>query len=147
MRHRWGGFVPLVIVLLGLSACESGLPTSHAPPSPRSSPSVVATADAQRCARLAKRGFSPCPPASDRLPLPPTTIRNATNGAVTDATARQWGRAFQAAQAYYYWAMQHNARAALTSGALADSSPQAVSNLFGTDLMDLGNAKAQGGAP
>jgi len=79
------------------------------------------------------------------MAVPPTTIRNATNGAVSDATAQQWGRAFQLAQAYYYWAMQNNARAALTSGVLADPSPQAVGNLFGTDLMDLDDAKRAGG--
>jgi hypothetical protein len=144
MKQRCGAMMPLIIVLLGLSACQSGQPTSHA--SPTAHPSVTATTpDAQRCARLAKRGFTPCPPTPDRLPLPPTTIRNATNGAVSDATAQQWGRAFQLAQAYYYWAMQNNARSALTSGVLADSSPQAVGNLFGSDLMDLDNAKSAGG--
>ena len=130
MRQRCGGIVPLVIVLLGLSACESGPPTSHATYSARPSPTAVAMADAQRCARLAKRGFTPCPPTPDKLALPPTTIRNATNGAISDATARQWGRAFQLAQAYYYWAMQNNARAALTSGVLADSSPQAAMSVL-----------------
>src|SRR5215472_1777004 len=133
-----------MIVMLVLSACESGQPTSHA--SPTTHPSATsASADPQRCARLAKRGFTPCPPTPDRLTLPPTTIRNGTNGAVADATAQQWGHAFQLAQAYYYWAMEHNARSALTSGVLADSSPQAVANLFGTDLMDLDSAKQQGG--
>jgi hypothetical protein len=79
------------------------------------------------------------------MQLPPTTIRNATNGAVSDATAQQWGRAFQLAQAYYYWAMQNNARSALTQGVLADSNPNTVTNLFGGDLADLDNAKQQGG--
>jgi hypothetical protein len=41
--------------------------------------------------------------------------------------------------------MENNARSALTSGVLADSSPQAVANLFGSDLMDLDNARQQGG--
>jgi hypothetical protein len=144
MKHRCGGLMPLVVVLLGLSACEGGPPVTHATASPRPSAAAVA-ASPQRCERLAKRGFTPCPPAPDRLPLPPTTIRNATNGAVSDATAQQWGRAFQLAQAYYYWAMQNNARSALTSGTLADPSPQAVGNLFGSDLMDLDNAKQAGG--
>jgi hypothetical protein len=144
MKHRCGRLVPLAMVLLGLSACTSGLPAPHASTSPRPSASAVA-ADPQRCERLAKRGFTPCPPPADRLTLPPTTIRNATGGAVSDATAQKWGRAFQLAQAYYYWAMQNNARAALTSGALADPSPQAVTNLFGTDLKDLDDAKAAGG--
>jgi hypothetical protein len=143
-KHRCGRLVPLAMVLLGLSACTSGLPAPHASTSPRPSASAVA-ADPQRCERLAKRGFTPCPPPADRLTLPPTTIRNATGGAVPDATAQRWGRAFQLAQAYYYWAMQSNARAALTSGALADPSPQAVTNLFGTDLKDLDDAKAAGG--
>jgi len=146
MKQRWSGLVPLAAVMLGLSACESGLPISHASPKAHPTASAAApTSDPQRCARLAKRGFTPCPPAADRLQLPPTTIRNATNGAVSDAMAQEWGRSFQLAQAYYYWAMQNNARSALTSGVLADSSPQAVSNLFGTDLMDLDNAKRAGG--
>ncbi|HEY4026659.1 MAG TPA: hypothetical protein VGO86_09525 [Candidatus Dormibacteraeota bacterium] len=145
MKQRCGRLAPLIVILLGLSACESGLPAGHGPTSPRPSASAVAPADPQRCARLAGRGFTPCPPTADRLQLPPTTIRNATNGAVSDATAQQWGRAFQLAQAYYYWAMQNNARGALTSGLLADASPQAVSNLFGTDLMDLDDAKRAGG--
>jgi hypothetical protein len=144
MRQRCGTLMPLLIVLLGLSACQSGQPTSHASPTTHPS-ATAATPDAQRCARLARRGFTPCPPTPDRLQLPPTTIRNATNGAVSDATAQRWGRAFQLAQAYYYWAMENNARSALTSGVLADSSPQAVGNLFGTDLMDLDNAKSAGG--
>jgi hypothetical protein len=126
----------LVALILGLSACQgaplphtqSPRPTATAPPS---------TPDTQRCERLARRGFTPCPPAPDRLQLPPTTIRNATNGAVSDATVQQWGRAFQLAQAYYYWAMQNNARSALTGGMLSDPSPNAVANLFGTDLADL----------
>src|ERR1700730_6551123 len=105
MRQRCGAMMPLLIVMLGLSACQSGPPTSHA--SPTAHPSVTAgTPDAQRCARLVKRGFVPCPPPADRLQLPPTTIRNATNGAVSDATAQQWGRAFQLTEAYYRWALQ-----------------------------------------
>jgi hypothetical protein len=144
MKQHRGTWMPPLIIMLALSACQSGPLSSHA--SPKTHPSVTAvTADPQRCARLAQRGFTPCPPTMDQLRLPPTTIRNATNGAVSDATAQQWGRAFQLAQAYYYWAMENNARSALTSGVLADSSPQAVSNLFGTDLMDLDNAKQQGG--
>jgi len=79
------------------------------------------------------------------MQLPPTTIRNATNGAISDATAQQWGRAFQLAQAYYYWAMQNGARRALTSGILADVSPNTVANLFGTDLQDLDAAAQAGG--
>src|SRR5262252_10436907 len=144
MRQQRGTWMPLIVVLLGLGACQSGPPSSHA--SPTAHPSVTAaTADPQRCTRLARRGFTPCPPTADRLSLPPTTIRNATNGAVPDATAQQWGHAFQLAQAYYYWAMENNARSALTSGVLADSSPQAVANLFGSDLMDLDKAKSAGG--
>ena len=81
----------------------------------------------------------------DKMQLPPTTIRNATNGAINDATAQQWGRAFQLAQAYYYWAMQNGARSALTSGVLADASLQAVGNLFGGDLKDLDRAQQAGG--
>jgi hypothetical protein len=127
-----------------LCACQ-GAPAAPGQQSPRPSASAPAAADPQRCARLAKRGFTPCPPTPDRLQLPPTTIRNATNGAISDATAQQWGRAFQLAQAYYYWVMQNNARGALTSGALADSSPQAVGNLFGTDLQDLDAAEKAGG--
>jgi hypothetical protein len=145
MKQRCGGLVPLVVILLGLSACDVGLPAAHGPASPRPSAPAAASADPQRCARLAKRGFTPCPPAPDRLPLPPTTIRNATNGAVPDATAQQWGRAFQLTEAYYRWALQNNVRVALTSGVLADPSPQAVANLFGTDLMDLDDAQRAGG--
>lgn len=144
MKHRCGAWLPLAAVLVLLSACQVGPPTARTP-GPHPSISARASADPQRCDRLAKRGFTQCPPTPDRMPLPPTTIRNATNGAVSDATAQQWGRAFQLAQAYYYWAMQHNARSALTSGALADASPAAVANLFGTDLMDLDDAKAAGG--
>lgn len=144
MKQKRGTWMPLLIIVLALSACQSGQPSGHV--SPKTHPSVTsATPDPQRCARLAQRGFRPCPPTADRLQLPPTTIRNATNGAVPDATAQQWGHAFQLAQAYYYWAMENNARSALTSGVLADSSPQAVANLFGTDLMDLDNAKSAGG--
>src|SRR5215472_10108595 len=144
MKQRRGTWMPPLIILLALSACQSGPLSSRA--SPTSHPSVTAAApDPQRCARLAQRGFTPCPPTPDRLTLPPTTIRNATNGAIPDATAQQWGHAFQLAQAYYYWAMENNARSALTSGVLADSSPQAVTNLFGTDLMDLDDAHQQGG--
>ena len=135
----------LVVLILGLSACEgvSSGHTSSRAPSPAVSAAV--SADPQRCARLAKRGFTPCPPTPDRMQLPPTTIRNATNGAVSDATAQQWGRAFQLAQAYYYWAMQNGDRSALTSGALAESSLQAVGNLFGGDLKDLDSANQAGG--
>ena len=132
----------MTLALLALlCACTVGRPS----PTPHPTPSATTVADQQRCERLAKRGFTPCPPAADRMPLPPTTIRNATNGAVPDATAQQWGRAFQLAQAYYYWAMQHNARDALTSGALSDPTPNAVTNLFGDDLMDLDRAKQAGG--
>jgi hypothetical protein len=77
------------------------------------------------------------------LKLPPTTIKNATNGAVDDATVQKWGRAFQLAQAYYFWVMDQNARDALTSGVLADEA--ATGNLFGTDLRDLDEAKKEEG--
>lgn len=77
--------------------------------------------------------------------LPPTTIRNATNGAISDPVAQQWGHAFQLTEAYYFWAMQHNARDALTSGALADPNPGTVANLFSGDLMQLDQAKQAGG--
>jgi hypothetical protein len=143
-KQCWGRLASLVVIVLGLGACQSGQPGPRASTAPRPSASAVAVSP-QRCEHLAKRGFTPCPPAPDRLALPPTTIRNATSGAVPDATAREWGHAFQLAQAYYYWAMQTNARGALTAGVLSDPSPQAVSNLFGTDLADLDNAKQQGG--
>src|SRR5262249_8876994 len=136
----------LVVLILGLSACESaasGHTSSAVPQSPAAR--GTASADPERCARLAKRGFTPCPPTPDKMQLPPTTIRNATNGAINDATAQQWGRAFQLAQAYYYWAMQNGARSALTSGVLADVNPNAVTNLFGTDLQDLDAAADVGG--
>jgi hypothetical protein len=144
MKQSCGGLLPLVVALICLSACQLG-PT----PAPRGaspSPTAAATADAARCARLAQRGFTPCPPTADHLTLPPTTIRNATNGAISDTTAQQWGKAFQLTEAYYRWALQANARSALTGGGLADASPQAVSNLFGTDLMDLDDAKRAGGS-
>src|SRR5262249_22844500 len=136
----------LVVLILGVSACE-GARSGHASSNVRQSPAVSAatSADPDRCARLARRGFAPCPPTPDKMQLPPTTIRNATNGAISDATAQQWGRAFQLAQAYYYWAMQNGARSALTSGVLADSSLQAVGNLFGGDLKDLDRAQQAGG--
>jgi len=48
----------LVVLILGLSACE-GAPSSHTSPSVRQSPavSVATSADPERCARLARRGF------------------------------------------------------------------------------------------
>jgi hypothetical protein len=135
----------LVVLILGLSACE-GASSGHTPPkAPPSAPSVAVSVDPQRCARLAKRGFTPCPPTRDKMPLPPTTIRNATNGAISDATAQQWGRAFQLTEAYYRWAMQNSDRSALTSGTLADPSLQAVGNLFGGDLKDIDRATQAGG--
>lgn len=132
----------LVALGLGLSACQ-GAPSTHTPSSagPSATASAAVSADPQRCERLARRGFTPCPPTPDKMQLPPTTIRNATNGAITDATAQQWGRAFQLTQAYYRWAMQNGVRDALTSGVLADSGLQTVGNLFGTDLRDLDAAK------
>ena len=144
MRLLRGRCGPLIALMLGLSACQ-GAASPHTQGSPPPAATHPATADPQRCARLAKRGFTPCPPTADRLQLPPTTIRNATNGAVSDATAREWGRAFQLTEAYYRWALDANARTALTSGALGDSSPQTLGNLFGTDLMELDNAKLANG--
>ncbi len=136
----------LLALSLGLGACTSA-PTGHTPSGPRPSASaaVVVSADPQRCARLAKKGLTPCPPTPDRLQLPPTTIKNLTSGAISNATAQEWGRAFQVAQAYYYWAMQNGDRDALTSGALADMNPTAVGNLFGSDLQDLDEAARLGG--
>src|SRR5437588_6563452 len=124
-----GRLAPLVALILGLSACQGvALPHTSSSSHPSSAPSAVA-ADPQRCERLAKRGFTPCPPPPARLALPPTTIRNATNGAVSDATAQQWGRAFQGTEAYYRWAIETNARNALTSGVLTDPSPATIGNL------------------
>jgi hypothetical protein len=135
----------LVVLILGLSACE-GVSSGHTPSKgPSSVPSVAVSVDPQRCARLAKRGFTPCPPTPDKMPLPPTMIRNATNGAISDAVAQQWGRAFQLTEAYYRWAMQNGVRSGLTSGGFADPSPEAVGNLFGRDLKDLDTAKEAGG--
>jgi hypothetical protein len=143
MMQCCGRLLPLLVVLVAVSACDVGLPSPRPSASAHPSASAAATADPARCERLAKRGFTPCPPAPDRMPLPPTTIRNATNGAVPDATAQQWGRAFQLTEAYYRWALQANARDALTKGGLAD--PGASTNLFGQDLMSLDDAKRQGG--
>ena len=136
----------LVVLILGVSACE-GARSGHASSNVRQSPAVSAatSADPDRCARLARRGFAPCPPTPDKMQLPSTTIRNATNGAISDATAQQWGRAFQLTEAYYRWAMHNGVRTALTSGGFSDSSLQAVGNLFGRDLRDLDAAKAAGG--
>jgi hypothetical protein len=131
----------LAVLLLASTACQAGSPQAHSTPKPSVSPSP--TADAQRCARLAKRGFTPCPPLASQLKLPPTTIKNATDGAVDDATVQKWGRAFQLGQAYYYWIVDQNARDALTSGVLAD--PAASGNLFGDDLKNLDEAKKRGG--
>jgi hypothetical protein len=133
----------LAALLLAVTACQSGTPQAHTSPRPRASASPSATADAARCARLAERHFTPCPPLASELKLPPTTIKNATDGAIDDATAQKWGRAFQLGQAYYYGAMEQNARDALTAGVLADSS--ATGNLFGEDLKNLDQAKKEGG--
>jgi hypothetical protein len=77
------------------------------------------------------------------LKLPATTIKNATNGAVDDATVQRWAHAFQLGQAYYYWVIAQNARDVLTSGFFGDQA--ATDNLFGTDLRDLDQAKQKGG--
>jgi hypothetical protein len=133
----------LAALLLAVTACQAGTPQARTSPKPTASASPSVTADAQRCARLAKRGFTPCPPLASQLTLPVTTIKNATDGAVDDATAQKWGRAFQLSQAYFYWVLDQNARDALTSGVLAD--PAATDNLFGPDLQELDEAKKQGG--
>ncbi len=133
----------VVILLVGLAGCGNGQAASHTSPSRRPSPAVSATPDVARCARLAKLGFTPCPPLPSQMRLPPTTIRNATGGAISDETARRWGRAFQLSQAYYYWVMQHGDRDALTSGALADQA--ASVNVFGPDLMDIDRAREWNG--
>ncbi len=133
--------IVLAVLLLACTACQSGTPQAHTTPRPSVAPTVAP--DAQRCARLAKRGFTPCPPLASQLKLPPTTIKNATNGAVDDATVQRWGRAFQLGQAYYYWVIEQNARGALTSGVLGD--PAGTDNLFSSDLQDLDQAARQGG--
>ena len=132
-----------VALLLALTACSVGTPQAHTTPKPSASGTPRPTVDAARCARLAQRGFTPCPPLPSQLKLPPTTIKNATNGAIDDATAQRWGRAFQLAQAYYYWVIDQNARDVLTSGVLADSN--AADNLFSPDLRDMDLAKSKGG--
>ena len=132
-----------VALLLALTACSVGTPQAHTTPKPSASGTPRPTVDAARCARLAQRGFTPCPPLPSQLKLPPTTIKNATNGAIDDATAQRWGRAYQLAQAYYYWALDQNARDAITSGVFADVS--ATGNLFGSDLTDLDKARQVGG--
>ncbi len=129
------------LLLLVCAACQLGAPQARRTAGTSVAPSV--TSDAQRCARLAKRGFTPCPPLASQLQLPPTTIKNATDGAVDDATVQRWGRAFQLGQAYYYWVIQQNARDALTSDVLAD--PAGIDNLFSSDLQDLDQASQQGG--
>jgi hypothetical protein len=133
----------LAALLLAVTACQAGTPQARTSPKPTTSASASASADAQRCARLAKRGFTPCPPLASQLQLPTTTIKNATNGAIDDATAQKWGRAFQLGQAYYYWVIDQNAREALTSGVLADTT--ATDTLFGNDLQELDQAKQEGG--
>src|ERR1700704_5602779 len=110
----------LAALLLAVTACQAGTPQARTSPKPSASASTSASADAQRCARLAKLGFVVCPPSADKIQVPPTTIKNATDGAVDDATAQKWGHAFQLGQAYYYWVLDQNAREALTSGVLAD---------------------------
>src|ERR1700704_3697345 len=107
----------LAALLLAVTACQAGTPQARTSPKPTTSASPSPSADAQRCARLAKLGFVVCPPSADKIQVPPTTIKNATDGAVDDATAQKWGHAFQLAEGYYQWAMQTNARDALTSGA------------------------------
>src|ERR1700704_4903163 len=133
----------LAALLLAVTACQAGTPQARTSPKPTPSASPGASPDAQRAPALAKRGFTPGPPLSSQLQLPPTTIKNATDGAVDDATAQKWGHAFQLGQAYYYWVLDQNAREALTSGVLAD--PTATDTLFGGDLEELDQAKREGG--
>lgn len=131
----------LLVALAALVACQPGLSQGKSSSTPRPSTAPSVPADAQRCARLAKLGFSKCPPAPDKLEVPPTTIRNATNGAIDEHTAQRWGRAFQQTEGYYRWAMKANLRDALTSGAFADSA--AAPALFGKDLEHLDQAASE----
>src|SRR4051812_42977528 len=94
MRLERGAIVLLATLFLGFSACQGGPPKPHTPTAGSPSASVSNAADTARCQRLARRGFTPCPPPADKLQLPPTKVRNGTNGTVPDPTAEQWGRAF-----------------------------------------------------
>jgi hypothetical protein len=147
MKSMWlrGQCWSLAVLILGLSACTTSQPVVHASAQPSVKPSAPVVTDPQRCTRLARRGFTPCPPTPDKLTLPATRIVNATNGAISDATALQWGQALRVAQGYYYWAMQNGARDALTSGVLSDPSPSALANLLGPDLREIDAAKEAGG--
>src|ERR671933_509288 len=108
MRRSSARIALVVLVAMLAAACQPGSPQAQRSPPPHGTAAPKSTPDPQRCDRLAKRGFTPCPPTADQLKLPPTTIKNATDGAIDDSTVERWGQAFRLSQAYYYWAMQEN---------------------------------------
>jgi hypothetical protein len=133
----------LAMAVLGLGSCGGSQPKHRPLPKPR--PTLSVQAASARCARLAALGFDPCPPPPSQIQLPKASIRNATDGAISNATAQEWGRAFLRGQAYYYWAIQHDDEQTLRSGVFALSDPTTVGNLFGGDLQELDEVRQSGG--
>src|SRR5437588_6938790 len=103
---------------VGLLVAACGAASSSARVSSRPVPGTVSAAPANdfRCENLAHRGITPCPPAG--IALEPIVIRNGTNGAVDDVTARLAGQGYLRAHALYDWAVrQEGADPFLASGA------------------------------
>ncbi|TMC04560.1 MAG: hypothetical protein E6J41_24500 [Chloroflexi bacterium] len=122
-----------------VAACGSSPVTARRASSPPT-PDAAAVA---RCQQLSLRGVTPCPPAN--LALEHISIRNGTNGAVTDAAAREQGAAYLREHALYDWAVrQPGGDAFLTSGALARPETGRT-NIFRAEVKLFADARAAGG--
>jgi hypothetical protein len=130
-----------------LSACmvavACGSPAVTAKRSPVASVATPDAAAAARCQQLALRSVAPCPPAN--LALEHIAIRNGTQGAVTDAVAREQGTAYLREHALYDWAVrQQGGDAFLMSGALVPPETGRT-NIFRAEIKLFADARAAGG--
>ena len=139
-RRRTG--LALALGVAVLAACGGSAPTPHGWISPPAkAPASAATGPAGSLADWQARGASEVPPRSVlQVSLQGIEIVNQTAGAVSDADARAWARAFQRSSGLLYWAVAHMQDGFLQRSGLS-SAPFAV---FGQNLDDIILARRAG---
>lgn len=129
----------LTLMLAGLAVACGGGSASAPTPSPSLTPRPTPTVD--RCAELAKRQITVCPPVD--LPIPKVPVVDKTNGLLTAQQLRNEAEAVERWFALDYWALGNSGASLLKSPIMV--APGVENQEFGVDLSFLDRADRQGG--
>ncbi len=131
--------VALALLLVGAAVACGGGGASAPTPTPSRTPKPTPTID--RCAELAKRQITVCPPADLAIPKVPVTDK--TNGLLTPQQLRNEAEAVERWFALDNWALDHRGASLLRSSVMV--SPGLENLEFSLDLQLLDKADSAGG--